>query len=306
MCPASHSERSRTSSSCGRSARLPSGVELLQAEPRDALDRELLLAPAGHAAGQVSGDVGDADRGRELDRPARVLVVAAHEHERLLGPREPRQPRAEAGAQRGDADRAGDVRLVELQLGAHVHDAARRRVSAWSTWRGVSGWTSTVSARSGPRLSATMLRKFGGCGRAPAVGAGDELVLVVDLEQALVRALEADRRRDLQVHPGPAAHRAAEVPRPDLAVVSGSVSSRSCSERKMPCAPSFLSTARSGRAMSPTNRRVAGQHGPGSVAAGGVDQRERGVLGPVAGVCSARTVSAPSSSSQPSSNGSCS
>ena len=41
---------------------------------------------------------------------------------------------------------------------------------AWSTWRGVSGWTSGALARtSGPRLSATMFSKLGGCGRSAAV-----------------------------------------------------------------------------------------------------------------------------------------
>ena len=111
----------------------------------------------------------------------------------------------------------------------------------------------------------------------------DELVLVVDRQQRLVRALVADRRRRPS---GPSrARRTASRPggpaRPRTS--SGSVSSCSCSEWKMPRAPSSLSTARSGRAMSPTNRRVARQHRPRLVAALGVDQRERGVLGPVAG-----------------------
>ena len=52
----------------------------------------------------------------------RVLVVAADEHDRLVGLGEPGELGAEAGAPRGDADRAGDVRLVELQLGADVDD----------------------------------------------------------------------------------------------------------------------------------------------------------------------------------------
>ena len=69
----------------------------------------------------------DPDGGGELGGVARVLVVAADEHDRLVAVGEPGELGAEAGAQRGDADRAGDVRLVELQLGAHVDDAARRR-----------------------------------------------------------------------------------------------------------------------------------------------------------------------------------
>ena len=86
----------------------------------------------------------------------------------------------------------------------------------------------------------------------------------------------------------------------------GSASSLSRSEPKMPCAPSSLSTARSGRAMSPTNSvsPVSTAHGSGpravSISANAV------CSGRWPGVCSARTRTRPSSSSQPSSNGSCS
>ena len=41
---------------------------------------------------------------------------------------------------------AGDVRLVELQLGAHVDDQ-RAVVQACSTWRGVSGCDVDALAR---------------------------------------------------------------------------------------------------------------------------------------------------------------
>src|SRR3954454_7035987 len=97
-----------------------------------------------------------------------------------------------------------------------------------------------------------------------------------------------------------------EPPRwPGHTSVSGaSASRRSCSEWKIPRAPSSLSTARSGRAMSPTN-----SVSPVSTAQG---SSERAVSmsanavcsGRWPGVCSARTFSAPSPSSQPSSNGS--
>ena len=50
----------------------------------------------------------------------------------------------------------------------------------------------------------------------------------------------------------------------------------------MSCAPSRLSTARSGPRDVAHEEGVAGQHGPRLVAALGVDQRERRVLGPVA------------------------
>ena len=58
----------------------------------------------------------------------RVLVVAADQDD-VAGRGSASQASLvpKPGAQRRDADRAGDVRLVELQLGAHVDDAARRR-----------------------------------------------------------------------------------------------------------------------------------------------------------------------------------
>ncbi len=71
-------------------------------------------------------------------------------------------------------------------------------------------------------------------------------------------------------------------------------------------APSAFSTARSGRAMSPTNSEspVSTAHGSSpravSISANAV------CSGRCPGVCSARTTTEPSSSSQPSSNGSCS
>ena len=86
----------------------------------------------------------------------------------------------------------------------------------------------------------------------------------------------------------------------------GSVSSLSRSEWKIPRAPSAFSIARSGRAMSLTNSvsPVSTAHGRSLRA---VSTSANAVCsGRWPGVCSARTRSAPSSSSQPSSNGSCS
>ena len=65
---------------------------------------------------------GDPDRLGQRGRVPGVLVVAPDQHHALTGLDQPGQLRAEPGAQRGDADRARDVRLVELELGAHVHD----------------------------------------------------------------------------------------------------------------------------------------------------------------------------------------
>ena len=80
-----------------------------------------------------------------------------------------------------------------------------------------------------------------------------------------------------------------------------------CSEWKMPRAPSCFSTARSGRAMSPTNSvsPVSTAHGSSPRA---VSDRARTRCARAGGrACGSRARAAsPSSSSQPSSNGSCS
>jgi hypothetical protein len=107
------------------------------------------------------------------------------------------------------------VRLVELQLRAHV-DHERAAVA------------SLVDLPRGQRVRLHDLldqraavdrddRAEVGRLRAERRGeAGDELVLAGDPEQGLVRTLEPDRRGALEVHPRAAAHRAAEVPGPDL------------------------------------------------------------------------------------------
>jgi hypothetical protein len=48
---------------------------------------------------------------------------------------------------------------------------------------------------------------------------GDELVLVGDRQNRVVRALEADRGADLHVHPRASTHRAAEMAGPHLHLV---------------------------------------------------------------------------------------
>ena len=158
--------------------------------------------------------------------------------------------------------------------------SAPSRSACW-TWRGVSGWASTVSATSGPRLSATMFSKLGGCGRSAEVACANEVVLVVDLEQRLVRALEADRGRGLQVHARPAAERAAEVARPHLARVRQR-HQRVVQRLEDPAGALGLVHGEVGARDVAHEQAVAGEDGPRLVAAGRVDEREGGVLGPVA------------------------
>ena len=85
-----------------------------------------------------------------------------------------------------------------------------------SSCPGVIGCASTPSVSSSPRLIATMLAKFGGCGADPGERLLDELVLALDAEQLVVGELVAERRGDLRAHRAAAAHRAAEVAGPDL------------------------------------------------------------------------------------------
>ena len=112
-----------------------------------------------------------------------------------------------------------------------------------------------------------MFLKFGGCGPERRGGPLDELVLVGDLQQVLVGALEADRRRDLEVHAGAAAQRAAEVPGPHL----GGVGQRHqlVVERVEDAAGAVLLVdGEVGAGDVADEQRVAGQHRPRLVASG--------------------------------------
>ena len=176
---------------------------------------------------------------------------------------------------------------------------------ACSTWRGVSGCASTVSSTSGPRLSATMFWKFGGCGperrRSSARRTRPRRRSRSSSWWARSKPIVEETLRSM---PGPP-H--SEPPRwpGQTSVVSGSVSSLSCSERKMPRAPSSLSTARSGRAMSPTNSVSPVSTAHGSSPRARVDRARTRCARAGGRACAARARAAsPSSSSQPSSNGS--
>ena len=173
-----------------------------------------------------------------------------------------------------------------------------------STWRGASGSTSTPSVSSSPRLSATIASKFGGCGPRPASAASTKRVLVVDRQRRVVGALEADRRGDLHVHPRAAAHRAAEVAGPDLAL--GGQRQQLVAQRAVdPARALGLLDREVGARDVVDEQRVARQHRPRLVAAGGVDRARTRCARGGGPACAARARrSAPSASSQPSSNGS--
>ena len=171
MCPASHSLRSRTSRICSggsfvralRAARGPSCAGMRST--RRCSSRQLVIPPcevaarAGHA--DASGEPDPRGAPSSSSRPMKTISCVA------VG--EPRQLRAEARAQHRDADRARDVRVVELLIGADVDEQRAVAPACCSTWRGASGSAATPSVSSGPRVDARRSRwKFGGCGPSPA------------------------------------------------------------------------------------------------------------------------------------------
>ena len=113
-------------------------------------------------------------------------------------------------------------------------------------------------------------------------GAVDEVGLGGDRQGRVVGALEADRRGALQVDPGAAAERAAEVAGPDLDLVA---------ERQQPVVQrvehlrgAFARLDRQvGAGDVADEEGVAGEERPGRAAAARVAEQEAGVLGPVAG-----------------------
>ena len=263
MWPASHSERSRTSSTCRRSPssqRSCSSGTVIRAHARDG---PLLLAPRGHAAVQVAGDVAHADRGgqrrrrRSASASSRPTSTIA-----LPGLGEPGQLGAEARAQRRDRRRRRGCAPRRTAA-----PCARRRRSAPSRAaldlaRGRAGAPRRVSITSGPRLSATMLRKFGGCGPSAAVVCAHELVLVVDRAAApCARARSRSSRTTLRSMPGPPHIEPPRWPGHSSAV-SGSESSCSCSERKIAARALLLVDREVGPRDVADEQAVAGQHGP--------------------------------------------
>ena len=103
-----------------------------------------------------------------------------------------------------------------------------------------SGCASTPRRISGPRLMSTTAWKFGGWGGSARVARSTKRSSSSSAQQLVVAALEADRGGDLHVHAGPAAQRAAEMPRPHLdAVGEARAASRAgsgrCRARPRPC-----------------------------------------------------------------------
>jgi hypothetical protein len=75
-------------------------VQLGDGHPVDAVDLEV-VAPGAHAAGEVAGEVARGDHACEVGGFGGGLVVAADEHDRLLGLGEPGGLGPEPGAPSG-------------------------------------------------------------------------------------------------------------------------------------------------------------------------------------------------------------
>ena len=216
---------------------------------------------------------------------------------------EPRELAAEAGSQHGDANGARDVRLIELPLGADV-DEQRAGASLPAPPDGGERMRLDGVADSSPRLSATMFSKFGGWGPRLASACSTKASSSVICRTSLCACSNPIVEETLRSMPGPPHIDPPRCPG-QTSTSGGSDSNLPCSERKISRAPSSFSTARSGRATSPTNSVSPVSTAHGSSPPRLVSTSRNAVCsGRCPGVCSARIRSAPISSSQPSSNGS--
>jgi len=168
----------------------------MQRRDVDSLERSrrpLLLTPTGHPAGEVAGDVADPDRCGEVCGVDRIAVVPADEHHVVVAVGHPRELGAEPGADRRVTDRTRDVRVVELQVGADVDDQRHLPFLLLNLSRGQrldldGGSEERAAVERDDRLEVR------GLGPERRGRRADELVLVLDLKQFVVRVLVGDRR----------------------------------------------------------------------------------------------------------------
>ena len=197
----------------------------------------------------------------------------------------------------------GDVRVVELELGADVDDQRAVLLRLLDLARRERVDVDRLDLRAGRGCAPTMFSKFGGWGGRPAIAfstnASSSAIWSIGecwrskpIVEETFRSMPGPPQSEPPRCPGQTSH------------VSGSGSSFSWSERKMSRAPSLLSTARSGRAMSPTKSVSPVSTAQGSSPRSVSISANAVCSGRWPGVWSARTRTLPSSSSQPSSNGS--
>ena len=196
------SRTSRIWSSAARSRSSPTVIRSIRSTARRS-SRQLVMPPARKPAMRVIPD-----RLRERRGATCVRVVAAYQDHLLIGSHEPGELGPKARAQRRDADRARDVRLVELEVGPDIGHESAGRVCRFDLAR-----RERMDLRAfHDQRPAVALHDPLEVGRLRAQrrgGATHELVLVAHAEQLRVLALESDRRGHLHVHPRAAAERAA-------------------------------------------------------------------------------------------------
>ena len=203
-------------------------------------------------------------------------------HDLLVAVGDPGELGAEPGAHRRDCRRRRGCGRRRTACRCGRRRAARPRRATPRPGAGSAGAASTRWATQRPavegddRLEVRRLRaERGAAARTNASSSSSA-------SSALWRTLVPDRRGDLHVHPRPAAQRAAEVPGPDLALARQR--QQRVAQRAEHAPRALLLVDREvGAGDVADEQRVAGQDGPRLGAAGGVDQRERRVLGPVAG-----------------------
>ena len=259
MWPAAYSPASRTSRTCGGS---PASSRRASSSGSIASIRgtgRLLGAPGGHAAAEEAAHP-QADRGEQLGRLQLVAVGGGDDDQLGVVGDDLGDLGREAGVVGGGADRAGDVGLVELLVGARVDRD------------GAGGDRRLEPARGQRRRRADRLDQRAAVERDDVLDVGrpvaergdrvlDELGLVGEASARLWRRSKPIVEEVLRSIAGAAAERAAEVPRPDLDLVG---------QRQQPLVQGAEDL---GRALARLDRqvgtgdvadeqRVAGQHRP--------------------------------------------
>ena len=293
MWPASHSDGPRARRGSGGRVGLHAVVQV--GDGRRARSARPGGAPRASSSCRRPGSrpmVRDADRRGEARRAPGVVVVAADQDDRCPGSAiqaslEPKPARS-AVMRHG----AGHVGLVELEVGAHVHDQRAVGAAAASTWRGVSGWASTPSARSGPRLSVDDALEVRRLRPEPGERALRRSVLVVDSASSGVVARARSRsssddlhgpcpgRRTASRRGGPARPRTSRA-----APAAARAASGRCRARPPPAVDGEV-----GAGDVADEERVAGQHRPRLRRRASVSISANAVCsGRWPGVCIART-----------------
>ena len=287
MWPSSHSECSRTSSTCTasrrRAARAARATSMRSTRSVGRFSSRQLVIPPGEVA-------------RDVAIPTAAASWAAARRPRRRGRRT--RPRG-----RGRRPRPAWCRSPPARAGLHTAPGM------WASSNCRSVRTSTSSApspladlelargqrlrgrrrrpRSGPRLMPTIAWKFGGCGPSCDVVRATKRSSSVAPSSALCARSKPIVEETFMSIPGPPHSEPPRWPGQTSHVV-GQRQQRVVQRAEDAARALLLVDREVGPGDVADEQRVAGQHRPRLGAARGVDQRERRVLGPVARACAAR------------------